>query len=177
MSLCNIWPLIFKVELAFYHLKCKHPLELINSTIIFWKSNIQNDHSNVSCTCDITNYIVNEVLPVFLSNENYIFQKIQNQVQISDNNNHNTLYTTKVDFKRISQIILENGILEKFPIKIITSKKHIQFITSFAKLGYSLKSASISKKEFNKYINNIHITRNAVNQVRNDYFKTSISQI
>ena len=73
----------------------------MSSTIIFLKSNRQKDFSKVSCSGDITNYVVDEILPVFLSNENNIFQKIQNQVQISDNNNDNILDITKVDLKRL----------------------------------------------------------------------------
>lgn len=78
------------------------------------KSNRQSDLSKVSCSSDITNYVVNELLPIILSNKNRMFQKIQNQ---------EFLDTTKVGFKRISQVIFENGISENLPKKTIALKK------------------------------------------------------
>lgn len=169
----HLFNLGFKELQSFFVHFMKNHKNKLDEFLVEWLFNNLVDSNEISVSSIISNYIKINIFPKYETEKE---KRETVNFNIKSKEENDVIDLKSVDLSSLNQVILENGIYEHLPINKISSTSHIDFLTSFMKLGFQLgRSTDISVNDFLKICNDIVIPRSLIQKVGNDYFQSSIS--
>ena len=157
----------------FKHFQKTHCL-LLSNLLIKYLIDHPSTNETLSSILFINDYIKIHIFPMYEAEK----QKTKS-ITINFSNKsgaEHLLDVSNIDITKLNQSILEQGIFEHLPIKVICSKAHSTFLSGLMMYGYEIgRYTDLTPSQFSKICSGTAVPRKLLQKVGNDYFVAGIS--